>query len=39
MQNNHYLNKMEITVYNNDYGNIYNQTWFGEGIIIINSTG
>ena len=30
---------MELTVNQNGYGSIYNSTWFGEGIKIINSTG
>ena len=30
---------MVLVIYDNGYGSIYNKTWFGKGIIIINSTG
>ena len=30
---------MELTVNQNGYGSIYNLTWFGENVLIINSNG
>jgi len=30
---------MELTVNQNGYRSIYNSTWFGENVLIINSNG
>ena len=30
---------MKLTVNQSGYGNVYNSTWFGTGVLIINSNG
>ncbi len=30
---------IELTVNQSGYGSIYNSTWFGENVLIINSNG